>query len=152
MKRPLAVASSVNPAVSFFADPTNLFLIAVALVSGGMLAWPVLRNSGGGPGVNTLGATQLMNQKSALVLDVREPTEFAGGHIVNARNIPLGQLESRLAELNAFKAKPVILVCASGMRSSKAVGLLRKQGFGEVFNLLGGLSAWQQAGLPVAKG
>jgi rhodanese-related sulfurtransferase len=137
--------------VNFFLQPTNLFLIALALVSGGLLLWPLLRRGVGGPGVNTLAATQLMNHKNALVLDVREPDEFATGRIGNARNIPLAQLAGRVGELNAFKAKPVIVVCASGARSPKAVSLLRAQGFTEVVNLLGGIAAWRQAGLPVAK-
>lgn len=135
--------------IEFIKD--NLLLVAVAVISGGMLLWPLIRRGTGGPWVSTLQATQLVNRESALVIDVREPTEYTQGHILGARNVPLGQLEKRVAELAKFKAKPVILVCASGSRSGTALSLLRNRGFEKVVNLSGGYSAWQQAGLPVEK-
>jgi len=129
----------------------NIFLIAVAFVSGAMLLWPLVRRGAGGAAVNTLEATQLINRQDALVVDVRNVDEFQNGHILNARNIPLAQLESRLADLNRYKEKPVIVACESGSRSGSAASVLRKHGFAQVFNLSGGLAAWQQAGLPVEK-
>lgn len=137
--------------MKFFQDPQNLLLIAVAFVSGAMLVWPFVRRGAGGPWVNTLEATMLINQKDALVLDVRDPGEFAQGHILNARNIPAGELETRIKELERYKAKPVILACATGNRSGGAAGILRKHGFANVVNLSGGTAAWQQAGLPTEK-
>jgi rhodanese-related sulfurtransferase len=129
----------------------NIFLIAIAFVSGAMLVWPLVRRGAGGPAVNTLEATMLMNKKDSLVLDVREPGEFAEGHILNARNIPLGELETRLKEIDRYKDKPVIVACAVGSRSGGAAGLLRKHGFTNVVNLSGGIAAWRQAGLPTEK-
>jgi rhodanese-related sulfurtransferase len=129
----------------------NVFLIAIAFVSGGMLLWPAARRSAGGPAVDTLGATLLINKDDALVLDVRQPAEVAAGKIVNSKNIPLGDLAARVKDLEKWKSKPVIVVCASGSRSSSAVGMLKKHGFEKVFNLSGGFGAWQQAGLPVEK-
>ncbi|MBS1215213.1 MAG: hypothetical protein H6R20_187 [Proteobacteria bacterium] len=129
----------------------NVFLIAIAFVSGGMLLWPAARRSAGGPAVDTLGATLLINKDDALVLDVRQPAEVAAGKIVNSKNIPLGDLAARVKDLEKWKSKPVIVVCASGSRSSSAVGVLKKHGFEKVFNLSGGFGAWQQAGLPVEK-
>jgi rhodanese-related sulfurtransferase len=137
--------------MKFFQDPQNLLLIGVAFVSGAMLVWPLVRRGAGGPWVSTLEATMLINQKDALVLDVREPGEFAQGHILNARNVPVGELEARIKELERYKAKPVICTCATGNRSGTAVGILRKHGFANVVNLSGGLAAWQQAGLPTEK-
>jgi len=133
--------------VKFVTD--NVFLIGVALVSGGMLVWPVLRRGSGGPSVSPQDATLLINRQDALVLDVRTPEEFGKGHILNARNVPLGQLEGRTGELQKHKAKPVI-VCEDGVRSGGAAAL-RKAGFDKVYTLAGGISAWQQAGLPVEK-
>ena len=72
----------------------NIFLIAIAFVSGAMLVWPLVRRGTGGPSVNTLEATMLINKKDSLVLDVRAADEFSQGHILNARNIPLDELES----------------------------------------------------------
>ncbi|TAK42582.1 MAG: rhodanese-like domain-containing protein [Betaproteobacteria bacterium] len=129
----------------------NLLLIAVAFVSGAMLIWPLVRRGTGGPWVSTLQATHMINREDALVLDVRLPADYAKGHILGAKNAPLAELERRLPEFAKFKARPVIVLCESGNRSSNAIGLLRRNGFDKVFNLAGGLAAWQQAGLPVSK-
>jgi rhodanese-related sulfurtransferase len=129
----------------------NIFLIVVALVSGGMLAWPFLRRGAGGPWVNTLEATQLINRSDALVIDLRSAEEYAKGHILGAKNIPLADLERRKGELDKHKAKPVIMHCGDGNRAAGGVALLRKNGFGSVHNLAGGYAAWQAAGLPVQK-
>jgi rhodanese-related sulfurtransferase len=129
----------------------NIYLIVVAFVSGGMLLWPVVRRGTGGASVNTLEATQLINRQDALVLDVRNAEEFQRGHILNARNIPLSQIDTRHGDIARYKDKPVIVTCESGNRSGAAAATLRKQGFAQVFNLSGGVAAWQQAGLPVEK-
>ena len=129
----------------------NIFLIAVAFVSGAMLVWPLVRRGGGGPSVSTLEATQLINRQDALVLDVREQAEYAQSHILNSRGLPLSQLEARLGDIEKYKAKPVIVYCATGNRSNTAAALMRKRGFSSVFNLSGSFAAWQQAGLPVQK-
>ena len=126
----------------------NFVLIAVALASGAMLLWPMVQGRASGPALDTLGATRLINDSGAIVLDVREPGEFAAGHLPNARNIPLGELDKRFGDLP--KGKPVLVCCASGARSGKAISLLRQDGR-EAFNLAGGVAAWQQAGLPVVK-
>ena len=126
-------------------------LVAVAFVSGAMLLWPYVRRSSGGPWVGTLQATQMINREDALVLDVREPTEFDNGHLLGAKNMPLGSVEARAGELDKHKSKPVIVVCGGGNRASKAAMILREKGFLNVVNLSGGFPAWQQAGLPVVK-
>ncbi len=129
----------------------NILLIAVAFASGAMLLWPVFRRNAGGPWVSTLEATQLINRSDALVLDVREPGEFAQGHIIGARSVPLGDLERRAPELAKNKAKPIIVHCERGNRSAHALHMLRKHGYTEVYNLTGGYAAWQGAGLPTEK-
>lgn len=129
----------------------NIYLVAVALVSGGMLLWPLARRGAGGATVNTLEATQLINRQDALVLDVRNEGEFQKGHILNARNIPGSQIETRLADIARYKVKPVIVTCESGSRCGPPAAILRREGFSQVFILSGGIAAWQQAGLPVEK-
>jgi rhodanese-related sulfurtransferase len=129
----------------------NIFLVAVAFVSGAMLVWPAVRRGAAGASVSTLQATLLINQQNALVLDVREAAEYEKGHMLNARNIALGGLESRAAEMEKHKAKPLIVVCEDGNRSRRAATALRKQGFEQVFTLSGGIGAWRQAGLPLEK-
>lgn len=126
----------------------NLFLVATAVVSGALLLWPMINRQRAGAMVGTLQATRLMND-GAIVLDVRDATEFAGGHLNASRNIPLADLERRTAELPA--GKPVVVVCESGQRSARAAAALRKAGREDVFCLDGGLGGWKQAGLPVVK-
>ncbi len=126
----------------------NIFLIVVAFVSGAMLLWPLVNRQLAGATVNTFQATRLIND-GATVIDVRETAEFAAGHVANSRNIPSGEIDKRLSELPA--GKPVVVVCASGSRSARAASVLRKSGRADVFCLDGGLSGWQQAGLPVVK-
>jgi rhodanese-related sulfurtransferase len=133
--------------VQFIVD--NIVLIAIAFVSGGMLLWPFVARRGSGPALDTLGATRLINDTGAVILDVRAPEEFAAGHLPNARNIPLADLDKRVGELPS--GKPVLVCCASGGTSGRATSLLRRGGRTDVFNLAGGLQAWRQAGLPVVK-
>ena|SRR5258706_5237384 len=135
--------------VKFVGD--NIFLVGVAVASGAMLVWPALRRGAAGASVSTLQATQLMNQQNALVLDIRDAAEFAKGHLINARNIPLSEIESRAGELEKHKTKPLVVVCENGQRSGRAIAVLRKRGFDQVFSLGGGISAWRQAGLPLEK-
>lgn len=127
----------------------NAMLIMLAAVSGGMLVFTSFRRDGG-KGVSPTQATLLINREDAQVLDVREPGEFAGGHLQGAKNIPLARLAENAAQLEKFKGKPVLVCCASGMRSAKAVGELEKLGLDRVFNLEGGVQAWAGAGLPLA--
>ena len=126
-------------------------LIAVALMSAGMLAWPVI-TGGGGPGtVTAAGAVQLINREKAVVVDVCEAGEYASGHVAGARHAPLGELEQKLPGLVKNKAKPVILVCASGARSGRAVSIARKLGYEQALSLSGGMRSWRDANLPVEK-
>jgi rhodanese-related sulfurtransferase len=129
----------------------NIFLIAVAFVSGAMLLWPAVRRGAAGPAISVQEATLMINRQDALVLDVREPEDFGKGHILHARNVPLSQLETRAGDLQKHKTKPVIVSCENGSRSGGAASALRKRGFEKVYTLAGGLTAWQGAGLPVEK-
>jgi len=81
----------------------------------------------------------------AVILDVREPDEWALGHAGNAVHIPLGDLPARLADLPEPGAGPLAVTCRGGGRSSRAVAWLTQQGF-DVANLDGGMLAWQAAG------
>lgn len=129
----------------------NWALVLLALTSGGMLLWPVLSGGVQG-GISPSQAVMLMNREKAVVVDVCEPAEFAAGHVGGAKNIPLSQLESQLAGTVKNKSTPIILVCASGLRSSRAVAIAKKLGFEKAHSLNGGMGAWRQAGLPVQKG
>lgn len=109
-------------------------------------------SKGGGAGtVSPTDAVMLMNREKAVVIDVCEADEFAGGHVAGAKSIPLADLESKLAGAVKNKATPVIMVCASGMRSKRAVATATKLGFERAQSLAGGMRAWREAGLPVEK-
>jgi len=135
--------------VKFIFD--NWMLVAVAVASGSMLLWPLVRKGTGGPWVSTARAVELINREDALVLDVRDPGEYGAGHILGAKNLALARIEEGGGELAKRKERPVIVYCEGSERSAKAIGALKKQGFTRAFNLTGGLNAWQQAGLPVEK-
>jgi rhodanese-related sulfurtransferase len=126
----------------------NMIWVTLALVSGGMLLWPLVAG-GDVSSLSPAQATLLMNREDALVLDVRETGEWSSGHITGARHITLAQLEKRLSELDKFKETPIIVVCATGNRSSSACGQLKKSGFGKVYSLGGGISSWIEANLPL---
>ena len=130
----------------------NLALVALFLASGVMLFWPEIMklSGGGGAEIGTLEATRLMNQGS-IVVDVRGEKEFAAGHLPKARHIPLKDLAGRLGEIAKFKEKPVIVTCRGGARAGAACRFLRRSGFNNVFQLKGGVAAWQQASLPLEK-
>jgi rhodanese-related sulfurtransferase len=125
----------------------NLMWIMLAAISGGMLLLQALR--GGGNNISVADATLKLNREDALIIDVRETHEWDRGHIPSARHIALGQLGKRMQEIEKFKSRPVIVVCASGNRSSSACGTLKRAGFEQVFNLAGGIGAWSEANLPV---
>ncbi|NIR58013.1 MAG: rhodanese-like domain-containing protein [Gammaproteobacteria bacterium] len=96
-------------------------------------------------------ATNLTNRENAVMLDIRDPKEYREGHIINAKHVPLGELDRRVKELERYKDRPVVAYCRTGQQSARACALLEKQGFQPVYNLKGGIQAWRNAHLPVTK-
>ena len=99
--------------------------------------------------VDPVEAINLINHKDAIFVDVRTDRERTQGHVLNSKHIPLNVLKGRIHELEKHKGKHVVVSCRSGHRSSHACGQLRKNGFEHVYNLRGGMLAWQNANLPV---
>ena len=128
----------------------NWMLIAVAVSSGAMLMWPLVKGATGGA-LSPAAAVQLINRERAVVVDVCEPAEFAAGHVGGAKNVPLSQLETRLPEVVKNKTLPLVLVCASGGRAVRAEGIARKLGYEKAQAMAGGLKSWKDANLPVEK-
>ncbi|CAM3831947.1 rhodanese-like domain-containing protein [Roseateles saccharophilus] len=128
----------------------NWYLVVAALVSGGMLLWPLLVSGSQGSAISTAEAVQLINREKGVLIDVSEPEEFAKAHAAGARNIPFGQIEGHKS-LPSNKALPLVLVCPSGARAGRAAGMLRKLGYEKAQALAGGLKAWREASLPVEK-
>lgn len=123
--------------------------MSIALVSGGLLLWPVIQSAGGG--LTPDGAVTLINREKAVVIDVCESEEFAAGHVGGAKNIPLNSLDDKLAGAIKNKALPVILVCQTGARSARGVAIAKKLGYDNAQSLHGGLKAWIAANLPIEK-
>ena len=125
-------------------------LVLAAVTSGALLFWPVLSRGTQGGKVTATQAVQLINREKAVLIDVCEPAEFAAGHAAGSRSVPLGSLESS-TNLPKNKTLPVVVVCASGARATRAVAILKKLGFERAHALAGGLSPWREANLPVEK-
>ena len=102
--------------------------------------------------ISTQEATMLINKQDAIVVDVRSKEEFQSGHIVNAKNITLSQIEKgTFAAIENHKQTPIIVVCETGARSSSAAAKLVKAEFSQVTNLFAGMSGWKAANLPTTK-
>ena len=128
----------------------NWMLIALALISAALLLAPVMQGVASA-GLSANDAVLLINREKAVVVDVCETTEFAAGHIVGSKNIPLADLPSKLATSAKNKGLPLILVCQTGVRSARAVAAAKTLGYEQVHSLGGGLAAWKSAGLPLEK-
>jgi rhodanese-related sulfurtransferase len=132
---------------SYIAD--NWYWIVAAAASGGLILWQQLKEGGAG-GLTPAQAVQLINKEKAQVIDVCEAAEFAAAHVAGAKNIPLGEVASGKG-LPGNKKLPLVVVCASGVRSAKAVTQLKALGYDNAPSLGGGLKAWREANLPIDK-
>ena len=141
------LCSTIGSLVKFILD--NIFIVAIAVISGGALLFPALMPKG--RRATALQVTQLINRGKTTVLDVRSAEEFAAGHVRDAKNIPLADLNNRIGELEKAKSRTIVVVCQTGARSDKAVRQLKAAGFEDVLSLDGGVTAWTAAGLPVTK-
>ncbi len=122
----------------------RIVLIATILI--GIALFFQLRLASGG--IDPIQA-QNMTKQGVLLVDVRDQDEFASIHVPNAKLIPLPDLGSRLKEIEEYKNKPILVMCHSGIRSSKAVSQLKDAGFTQAISVSGGIVAWEKAGLEV---
>jgi rhodanese-related sulfurtransferase len=128
----------------------NWALVLIAVVSGALLVWPGIAASTAG-GLTPDNAVHLINRERAMVVDVSEADEFASAHIRGSRNVPVGELQTRLPEVVKNKTVPLILVCPSGARAKRALGVAKGLGYDKAVVLGGGLKAWRDANLPLEK-
>jgi rhodanese-related sulfurtransferase len=126
------------------------------LVAGLLGAWALvmlneirLKSQGLG-NISNADAVRLIN-RGAVVIDVREPEAYRHGHIANARNVQMAELQANPDALKRQKKKVLLAVCENGATSAKAAGMLRKAGYEKVFSLKGGLSGWRSDNLPLVK-
>lgn len=127
----------------------NIFIVAIAVISGAALLWPALAPRG--KRATPLQVTQMINRGKTTIVDVRSAEAFAAGHLRDAKHIPLADLTNRIGELDKSKSRTVVVVCETGARGDKAARQLQAAGFEDVHSLEGGLAAWKAANLPLAK-
>ena len=104
-----------------------------------------------GQSVSTHQLVSLVNTQGALIVDVRDASEYSAGHIVDAVNIPYTALQSRINEIEKYKEKPVVVTCKMGQHSGMAGTILKKAGFQDVSRLKGGYAEWERQNLPLVK-
>ena len=127
----------------------HTLLVAALVFSFLLLIFTELRRKAAGiVNVEPQDAVKLINN-DAVVIDLRSPEAFARGHIVNAKNIPIDELDAKNDRIAGYRTKPVVAVCESGVTSTRAVDKLRKSGFESVYGLKGGINGWTQANLPL---
>lgn len=134
--------------MDFFTDQTNILLIIVVITSAVALALPSFLNRGARQ-LSVNDAVKLANDKQGVFLDVRSPEHFKAGAVPQSRNVPAADVANKLGGLP--KDKPIIVVCERGRTSIGVVQTLKGKGFDEVYCMQGGLAAWVEAGLPLAK-
>ncbi len=128
----------------------NLFFVIAAVVSAILLLIPMF-TQGGIKEIDAREAVRLINYKDALVLDVRDDSEYVAGHIPNAKHVPSQKMADRWVELEKYKDKPIVVIYPGGVRSNNPSLVIKKNGFTQIVNLMGGIDAWKRAGLPMVK-
>lgn len=131
----------------------NFFLIgAIVAVLIMIIGEPVRRRMLGIESATITDAIALSNHEDAVFIDVREPREIGDtGMIQGAIHMPLSSFKKNLGQVDKYRNKPVVVYCRSGNRSVSAAGTLKKSGFEKVYNLTGGMAAWQKENLPIQK-
>ena len=131
-----------------FVGNHTLQVVAFIAVLGMLIYTEWTRARTGNTALSPFAATRLLNDGDALVVDVRDEREYKAGHVLNAKNVPVGSMDQRLHELQKYKSRDVLVYCDNGMRTARAVSRLKKEGFDKVHTIAGGLAAWEKASLP----
>lgn len=137
--------------IDFFSNQPVLSIAWIAIAV--MLVQSLVKHKiSGVKSIDAQDAIMMINKQDAIIVDVRSVEDYKKGHIVNAKNIPVSQIDKgNFAEIEKHKESPIIVVCASGDRSSGAAGKLTKAGFTQVNNLLSGMNGWASTNLPTTK-
>ena len=131
----------------------HLFLVTLFVAILMLLMWSLSGSVfSGATQLEPAEAIRMMNHEHAMILDIRVPADFEAGHVLNAINIPHSELSERLKELNKYQQKPLIVYCENGAVTTQAMRSLKAGGFEKIYGMKGGLIAWRNAALPVARG
>jgi rhodanese-related sulfurtransferase len=139
--------TAMSQIIEFVGNHTLLF-VAFFMTLGMLVYTEYTRMAGAGAALSPYDATQKMNEGNAVFLDVRDESEYKGGHLLNSLSMPVSKLAERMHEVDKFKDKEIVVYCDNGMRASRAMGKLKKNGCTQLFSLAGGLAAWEKANLP----
>lgn len=145
------IVAFYNLGMDFLAQTDNLVLAALIIISGTALFMPTLSTLISGKGLTPTDATIWINRRKANVIDLRTEEDFKSGHLPNAKNVALENLESSLKSLKLEQKYPVVVIGRGPAHSQKAAKELRALGYAEVGVLEGGINAWQTSGLPLVK-
>jgi rhodanese-related sulfurtransferase len=130
----------------------HLFLVSLLVAISSLLFWNIFFSAMGASQIVPAEVTRLINHEDAALLDVRSAEDFERGHIINAVNIDVATLGDREKKLDKYKDKTVVICCAQGPESIRVARSLKMKGFEKLYSLKGGISAWQNANLPLTKG
>ena len=134
----------------FVANHLFLFSLFIAILV--LLIWNIYGDMISGiRQVAPTEATRLVNRENAIILDIRKQEDYLEGHIINAINIPMNELENRKKELEKYKDRPVILYCMNGSESARAARFIKQMGLEKTCYLKGGLITWRNANMPVER-
>lgn len=133
----------------FIANHLFLFSLLVAIIS--LLLWNIFSGAIGSVQIIPAEVTRLINHEDAEVLDLRNAEDFDKGHIINSINIAAATLEEDKDKLKKYKDKTIVLCCGHGQESIRIARTMKMKGFEKLFCLKGGISAWQNANLPLTR-
>jgi rhodanese-related sulfurtransferase len=108
-------------------------------------------NRKGAASISPAQVTALLNREDAVVLDLRDAAEYRQGHVVDSVNMPFAKLSERIAELERYRERPIVVVCKMGHHSGAVAKTLKEKGFTRVYRLGGGILEWQSAQLPLVR-
>ena len=129
----------------------NWLLLALALVSGGLLLWPVLMGGPVAGSVSPSDAVMLINRSKAVLIDVSDAAEYALGHAGGAKHLAFADVQAKLGTVVKDKKTTVLMLCTTGARAGKAVKLAQELGYLSVQSIAGGTAGWRSASLPIEK-
>jgi rhodanese-related sulfurtransferase len=135
-----------------FAGRNIVYAMAFLVLTIAIIANELSRFFRGYKALRPAEVTRLINQENALVVDLRPSVDYQKGHIAGAKNVQMAQFDPESKQLTPAKTLPVVLVCQNGMTVDAAAKRLKKAGFERIHILEGGITAWQQADLPLVKG